>query len=75
MMETFTQNDLIRYMYQETSKEENRLLERQLAVDGELNLRFQDLKSLMTGLDQAMLAPSDDCVDSIMRSLRVGAGS
>lgn len=75
MMETFTQNDLIRYLYHETSKEENQQLERQLALDGELNLRYQDLKSLMRDLDAAVLEPSAECVNSILLSLRVDAGS
>ena len=75
MMETFTQNDLIRYLYHETSNEENQQLERRLALDGELNLRYQDLKSLMQDLDAALLEPSANCVNSILRSLRVDAGS
>ena len=69
MLQTFTQNDLIRYLYQETSEEENRLLERQLDIDDELLLRYQELSRTLNLLTESELCLPDRVTGRILRNI------
>ncbi|MDG1917616.1 MAG: hypothetical protein P8I29_07405 [Flavobacteriales bacterium] len=61
MYKTFTQNDLIRFLYNEMNSEESILLKDALLNDAELCATYHKLKSSMDLLDaeRYSLTPSD----------------
>ena len=70
MTKTFTQSDLIRFIYQETTEEEGQEISRGLASDPALNRQYRELLLSTKKLDKAMLEPSKDTVDKIMGHAR-----
>lgn len=66
MIKVFTQTDLIRYLYQETTEEERKEIDKALKRDPELNSLFTELSAVMTDLDCATLNPSDKTVQNIL---------
>ncbi len=66
MTKIFTHDDLIRYVYDETTIEENRLIEKALAIDNALLEQYQELQGLKEQLDGSMLAPSEKVVNAIL---------
>jgi hypothetical protein len=61
MYKTFTQNDLIRFLYNEMDSEESLLIKAALLNDSELYASYKHLKSSMNVLDadRFKLSPSD----------------
>ncbi|HQQ97261.1 MAG TPA: hypothetical protein PLX35_08355 [Cyclobacteriaceae bacterium] len=70
MTKTFTQNDLIRFIYQETTEEEAREINRVLTFDRELQLLYRELMLTKTDLDKARLEPSASTVANILNYAR-----
>lgn len=70
MTKTFTQNDLIRFIYRETTEEETGEISRVLAADPELSRQYRELVMTTKGLEKAMLQPSEKSVASIMDHVR-----
>ena len=66
MIKTFTQDDLVRYMYKETTAEENAEIELAMLFDDELADEFAELESVVESLDCAEKAPSDRVIDAIL---------
>jgi len=66
MIQTFTQNDVIRYVYEETSEEENLLIQDALVHDTEMLEFYLDLVDLKIGLDCSYREPSSRTVDNIL---------
>ena len=66
MIKTFTQDDLIRFLYQETTEEENLELKRALKHDSELALQFNELKATIKNLDDTLIEPSQKVIDNIL---------
>ena len=68
MIQTFTntQDDVIRYLYNETSNQENTLIEGTLLQDGDLLDFYLDCADIKTGLDKIQLSPSDRAIDKIL---------
>ena len=66
MTKTFTENDLIRFIYQETSEEESRLITEALWDDSQLRAEYGELCLLQQSLDGAMKTPRASSVDRIM---------
>ena len=58
MIRTFTQHDLIRFLYRETTAEESRDIERMIQIDPSLQQEFKLLAETVAALDEAMLTPS-----------------
>lgn len=54
MTRTFTQNDLIRYIYDETSNEESSELQQALLCDGSLQEEYKSLSSVKSMLDELL---------------------
>ena len=52
MIKTFTRIDLIRFLYQETTKEEEKKIRKALLVDEELMEEFKSLKKLIRNIDK-----------------------
>ena len=66
MTKTFTQNDVIRYVYEETSEEENRLIEEALMGEPELMGFFLDTLELRALMDKIDRAPRPSTINSIL---------
>jgi hypothetical protein len=66
MIKPFTPNDLIRYIYQEMSEEENERLVQALREDDTLMREYLEMLSTIDQLDQLILEPSEKVVKSIL---------
>ena len=66
MIKTFTQTDLIRYLYRETTEEENKKIDKALVRDSELQALYAELCSVKKEMDSAQLEPSSGVVLSIL---------
>lgn len=58
MIKTITQDDLVRYVYLETSEEENKLIENTIIWDEEMNKDLSDLKFMKKEMSKIELEPS-----------------
>jgi hypothetical protein len=63
---TLTQNDVVRYLYGETSDEENTLIEEAMIYDRELMDFYFDCINLKADMDNLMMTPSDASVNRIL---------
>jgi len=70
MIKTFTQNDLIRFLYHETSEKETKEINKALLCDSELQARYNELKSLGHELDAVRLEPSTTSIENILNYAR-----
>ncbi|PSK99249.1 hypothetical protein [Cecembia rubra] len=70
MTKPFTPNDLIRYIYQEMSENENERLVQALREDGTLMQEYLELLSTIDQLDQLILEPSEKIEKGILRKAR-----
>ncbi len=66
MIKTFTQDDVIRFVYDEMNEEEARELSQALLCDTELETMYNELITMKAHLDAAEQAPSDKVVERIM---------
>jgi hypothetical protein len=66
MIKTFTQTDLIRYLYQETTVEEKTEIDNALICDGELMALYKEMCAMVQTLDNAQLEPSSATVLNIL---------
>ena len=66
MIKTFTQTDLIRYLYQETTEKEKKEIDNALICDGELRALFNELCSVKASIDEAHIEPSSATVLNIL---------
>jgi hypothetical protein len=70
MIKTFTQNDLIRYLYHETTAKETKEINKALICDSELQEQFKELTATKGQLDNARLQPSGAVVERILHYAR-----
>ena len=70
MTKTFTQNDLMRYLYHETSEKEAEAIQKALQVDLDLQRRYFQLSEGKSEIDQVRLEPSSKTVLAIMSYAR-----
>ena len=70
MIKTFTQNDLIRFLYHETSEEETKEINKALLCDSELQTQYKELNATRKELDAVRLEPSAEVVDNILNYAR-----
>jgi len=66
MTKTFTQDDVIRYVYEETSEEENLLIEEALMAEPELMGFFLDTLELRAMMDKIERSPRPSTLASIL---------
>lgn len=66
MIKTFTQTDLIRYLYRETTEEETHEIDRALSRDSNLKVLYNEVRAALKDLDEAMLEPSERTLDKIL---------
>lgn len=66
MIKTFTQDDLVRYIYQETTTEESIEIETALIFDGALSETYEELSKTVGLLQDVDLKPSETAIDKIL---------
>jgi len=66
MIKTFTQDDVIRYVYEETSPEESLLIEEALMSEPELTTFFLDALELRSMMNKIERQPRPSAVDNIL---------
>jgi hypothetical protein len=69
-MPNFTTEDLIQYMYKETSIEQSLAIEKALQSDWALREKFDALKESMQGLDKMVKSPRQQSIDAILNYAR-----
>jgi hypothetical protein len=67
MVETFTQNEMIKAMYHELNVEGMVELENQIEKSSEIENNFQNLNVLKTQLNKLLASPSNEVIDNIMK--------
>ena len=68
-MNTIKTEDLIRFLYNETSNNENLLIEASLAYDTKLKEEYETLKGTVEELNSLSFSPSDKSIDRILSHL------
>ena len=66
MTRTFTLDDLIRYIYGETSTKENELIEVLLATDADFQEKHRQMLDVVKELKLAERRPSEDVIQKIL---------
>jgi len=66
MIKTFTQTDLIRYLYRETTEEEKKEIDKALICDSELMTLYNDLCEMLKSMNDAQLQPSNSTILNIL---------
>lgn len=66
MIKTFTQNDLIRFLYHETSEQETKEINKALLCDSELQAQYNELNASKSMLDETQMQPSASTVLNIL---------
>jgi peptidyl-tRNA hydrolase len=68
MTQTFTKqlNDVVRYVYNETSKKENAIIEESLARDVNLLDFYLDSLNIKAEMEKIKMVPSDQSISKIL---------
>lgn len=66
MIQTFTNDDILRYVYNELSDSENEQVENALLYDDELLMTYLDYLEMRSALNKVKLEPSTRCVQNIL---------
>ncbi len=66
MTKTFTPNDVLRYLYKETSPVEKKQLEEAMLVHADLRDQYLQLTSIKEQLDQVQETPRKDTIQTIL---------
>jgi len=67
MTKTFTPDDLIRYVYNETTELENSEIEQAILVNVDLAESLKELHALKDDLESVQFKPSKQSVDNILK--------
>ena len=70
MIKDYSQNDLIRFLYHETTTSENHGIAYQLEDDGSYNQSFKDLLKAKRILNSLNLSPAKSKIDQILSMSR-----
>lgn len=65
-MHNFTPEDLIQYLYNETSPEQSAQIKAALETDWLLCEKFEELKSAQSRLEALKMSPSQQAIDNIL---------
>ena len=66
-MPRYTTEDLILYLYQETSEEQTEAMKEALETDWDLKEEMDDLKHTVGALDEMVKSPRQQSVDAILK--------
>ncbi len=67
MTKIFTQNDLMRYLYGETSREESQIIHALILTDSELYETYNQLLETKKEVDYISQNPSKNVIDKILQ--------
>lgn len=70
MIKTFTQDDLVRDLYNETSAEEHEEISQALICDSELESCYKELKEVKNQLELNLKEPSTRVVNAVLNYAR-----
>jgi hypothetical protein len=65
-MTYYTSEDLIQYLYHETSEKETKAIEEALETDWNLKEQFEALKATKQGLDRLITSPRQQSITAIL---------
>ncbi len=65
-MHSFTQEDLVQYLYNETSLEKSAVLKAALETDWILREKYEAISSAIISLEKLTLSPRQSAVDNIL---------
>jgi hypothetical protein len=66
MIRTITHDDVIRYVYHETSKEEGQEIEQAIICDSDLQMMFKEINGVKIRLDEVQRTPSKMVINNIL---------
>jgi hypothetical protein len=66
MTKTFTRNDLIRYIYNETTENEKKEIEQELLLNNKWFDEYKDLAEVSMELDRFEMSPSENVIIKIL---------
>ena len=66
MKQIFTQNDLIRLVYKETTNVEKAAIEQAISEDWMLKEAYEEIYEAYKGLPKASFSPSTSCLNKIL---------
>ena len=66
MTKTFTQHDLMRRLYHETSEEETGEIDKALLCDSELQRQYKELAEIKNQLGEVALQPTEETTQNIL---------
>ena len=66
MIQTFTQHDVIRYVYQETTETEDLLIQDGFVHDPEMLEFYLDMLDVKAGLDKSYRQPSERSIENVL---------
>jgi hypothetical protein len=69
-MTLFTPEDLVRYLYQESTPEEAAAIETALQQDWTLREKFEVLRKSVTSLDKGLVSPRTESVLNVLNYAR-----
>lgn len=67
MTKIFTEDDLIRFIYDDLNPNEKLEIHAALIVDPDLRYELEKLKQILGGLDAIQMSPSQKSVDNILK--------
>lgn len=67
MTKTFTQNDLIRYYYKETTEKESGKIQNALICDPALQEQYKEICRTIKEIGEVQLEPSEKSVNAILK--------
>lgn len=70
MIKTFTENDLIKYVYEEANEIERNEIDRAAKEDFSLRERVRELQNLINKIDQLTIKVSTSVVDRVLYASR-----
>lgn len=66
MIKTFTPNDVIRYIYKETSTEESELIAYSLLTDTELRTFYEEMLGMKQEISKIIQEPTENTIGRIL---------
>jgi hypothetical protein len=66
-MQSFTQEDLVQFLYHESSPEKTAQIKAALEADWNLREKFEIISSAANGLEKVLLSPRKVAVDNILK--------
>jgi hypothetical protein len=69
-MHSFTQEDLVQYLYKETSPEKSAILRAALETDWILREKFEVISAAINSLEKLNLSPRKIAVDNILNYVK-----